>query len=250
MRSSCRVPPKRLSAAGDGRYEVRAYVAERAAAAETLERLVADRTQELALANAALRQEMEERGKAEEALRQSQKMEAVGQLTGGLAHDFNNLLTGIIGSLDLLKARVAQGRINELDRYITAAQGASRRAAALTHRLLAFSRRQTLDPKPTNLNHLVAGMQELVRRTVGPDIALEVVTAGGLWSSLVDPNQLENALLNLCINARDAMPDGGRLSIETANRWLDERAAREQDWHPGNMFRFASVTQGPACRRT
>ena len=214
-------------------YEVRAYVAERAAAAETLERLVADRTQELALANSALRQEMAERGKAEEALRQSQKMEAVGQLTGGLAHDFNNLLTGIIGSLDLLKARVAQGRINELDRYITAAQGASRRAAALTHRLLAFSRRQTLDPKPTNLNHLVAGMQELVRRTVGPDIALEVVTAGGIWSSLVDPNQLENALLNLCINARDAMPDGGRLSIETANRWLDERAAREQDLAPG-----------------
>jgi signal transduction histidine kinase len=214
-------------------YEVRAYVAERAAAAETLERLVADRTQELAAANSALRQEMAERGKAEEALRQSQKMEAVGQLTGGLAHDFNNLLTGIIGSLDLLKVRVAQGRINELDRYITAAQGASRRAAALTHRLLAFSRRQTLDPKPTNLNHLVAGMQDLVRRTVGPDIALEIVTAGRLWNSLVDPNQLENALLNLCINARDAMPDGGRLSIETANRWLDECAAREQDLAPG-----------------
>jgi len=177
--------------------------------------------------------EMAERGQAEEALRQSQKMEAVGQLTGGLAHDFNNLLTGITGSLELLQARISQGRLGEVDRYITAAQGAAKRAAALTHRLLAFSRRQTLAPKPTDLNRLVAGMEELVRRTVGPAIAVEVVTAGGLWTTLVDPNQLENALLNLCINARDAMPDGGRLTVETANRWLDGRAARERDVPPG-----------------
>ena len=170
---------------------------------------------------------------AEEALRQSQKMEAVGQLTGGLAHDFNNLLTGITGSLELLNTRVRQGRINEIDRYITAAQGASKRAAALTHRLLAFSRRQTLDPKPTDVNRLVAGMEELVRRTVGPAIAVEAVAAGGLWATLVDPHQLENALLNLCINARDAMPDGGRLTIETGNKWLDHRAARERDLPPG-----------------
>jgi signal transduction histidine kinase len=170
---------------------------------------------------------------AEEQLRQSQKMEAVGQLTGGLAHDFNNLLTGITGSLELLNTRVSQGRINEIDRYVTAAQGASKRAAALTHRLLAFSRRQTLDPKPTDVNRLVASMEELVRRTVGPEVAVETVAAGGLWTTLVDPNQLENALLNLCINARDAMPDGGRLTIETGNKWLDHRAARDRDLPPG-----------------
>ncbi|NNM74216.1 PAS domain-containing protein [Enterovirga sp. DB1703] len=170
---------------------------------------------------------------AEEALRQAQKMEAVGQLTGGLAHDFNNLLAGISGSLELMQTRMTQGRYTELDRYMGAAQGAAKRAAALTHRLLAFSRRQTLDPKPTNVNRLVAGMEELIRRTVGPAIMVEVVAAGGLWATLVDPPQLENSLLNLCINARDAMPDGGRLTIETANRWLDRRAASERDLQPG-----------------
>ena len=174
--------------------------------------------------------------RAEDALRQSQKMEAVGQLTGGLAHDFNNLLTGISGSLDLLGKRVAQGRVNDLDRYIVAAQGASKRAAALTHRLLAFSRRQTLDPKPTDVNRLVAGMADLIRRTVGPAITVEIVDAVGLWIALVDPPQLENALLNLCINARDAMPDGGRLTIETGNRWMDDRAARERDVPPGQYL--------------
>ena len=174
-----------------------------------------------------------ERVQVEERLRQSQKMEAVGQLTGGLAHDFNNLLAGISGSLELLQARVAQGRIGDLDRYLVAAQGASKRAAALTHRLLAFTRRQTLDPKPTDVNRLVSGMEELVRRTMGPQVAVEIVGAGGLWTTLVDPNQLENALLNLCINARDAMPDGGRLTIETGNKWLDARAARERDLPPG-----------------
>ena len=169
----------------------------------------------------------------DEQLRQAQKMEAIGQLTGGLAHDFNNLLTGIAGSLELLETRVAQGRTKDLDRYTTAAQGAARRAAALTHRLLAFSRRQTLDPQPTNINRLVTGMEELIRRTVGPAIAVEVVAAGGVWATRLDPNQLENALLNLCINARDAMPDGGRMTIETGNKWLDERAAGERDLPPG-----------------
>jgi signal transduction histidine kinase/CheY-like chemotaxis protein len=170
---------------------------------------------------------------AEEALRQSQKMEAVGQLTGGIAHDFNNLLTGIIGSLELLGIRIAQGRLADVERYSLAAQGAAKRAASLTHRLLAFSRRQTLDPKPTDMNRLIAGMEELIRRTIGPAIELETVAAGGLWPTLVDPNQLENALLNLCINARDAMPDGGRLTIESGNRWLDARAARDRDLEPG-----------------
>jgi PAS domain S-box-containing protein len=177
----------------------------------------------------------------EEQLRQSQKMEAVGQLTGGLAHDFNNLLTGITGSLELLQTRVAQGRLSEVDRYVSAAQGASKRAAALTHRLLAFSRRQTLEPKPTDANRLVAGMEELIRRTLGPSVRLEVIAAGALWSTLVDPNQLENALLNLAINARDAMPDGGRLTIETGNTWLDDRSARQRDL-PRGQYVSVSVS--------
>ena len=172
----------------------------------------------------------------EEALRQAQKMEAVGQLTGGLAHDFNNLLTAIAGNLELLQMRVAQGRLAELEHYFAAAQGAARRAAALTHRLLAFSRRQTLDPKPTDVNRLGAGMEDLIRRTGGPSVASEVVGAMGLWTTLVDPNQLENALLNLCINARDAMPDGGRLTIETANRWMDERTARGRELPAGQYI--------------
>ena len=171
--------------------------------------------------------------RAQDALRQSQKMEAVGQLTGGLAHDFNNLLAAISGSLEVMQMRIAQGRTGEIDRFMMAAKGAVRRAAALTHRLLAFSRRQTLDPKPTDANRLVADMEELVRRTIGPGIQLSVAGASGLWSTLVDPNQLENALLNLCLNARDAMPDGGRLTIATANETLDELEARERDLPPG-----------------
>ncbi len=174
-----------------------------------------------------------DRRQLEEQLRQSQKMEAVGQLTGGLAHDFNNLLTGIAGSLELLQTRVAQGRHGEIDRYVAAAQGASKRASALTHRLLAFSRQQTLDPKSIDANKLIVGMEELIRRTIGPAVALEVIAAGGLWNTLVDPSQLDNALLNLAINARDAMPDGGRLTIEAGNKWLDEQAARQRELAPG-----------------
>jgi signal transduction histidine kinase/ActR/RegA family two-component response regulator len=185
-----------------------------------------------------------ERKHAEDALRQSQKMEAVGQLTGGIAHDFNNLLTGIIGSLELLEVRLRQGRTSEIHRYVAAAQGASKRAAALTHRLLAFSRRQTLDPKPTDVNRLVMDMEELIRRTVGPQITLEVVTAGGLWSALIDASQLESALLNLCINARDAMPEGGRITIETANKWLDDQAARERDLPPGQYLSLCVSDNG------
>ncbi len=187
--------------------------------AASLERQVAERTAELVA--------------AEDALRQSQKMEAVGQLTGGLAHDFNNLLTGISGSLEMIQLRLGQGRGADVDRYVEAAQGAARRAAALTHRLLAFSRRQTLDPRPTDANALIVGMEELVRRTVGPSVLVETALAPDLSSTLVDPSQLENALLNLCINARDAMPDGGRIMIETQNRHVDARAGRERDIEPG-----------------
>ncbi|WP_257714383.1 PAS domain-containing protein [Roseomonas populi] len=190
------------------------------------------------------REAAEALARAEESLRQSQKMEAVGQLTGGIAHDFNNLLTGITGSLELLRRRVAQGRLEDVDRYVTAAQGAAKRAAALTHRLLAFSRRQTLDPRPTEVNRLVAGIEELVRRTVGPEIALEVVPAAGLWTVLVDPNQLENALLNLCINARDAMPDGGRIAIGTANTWVDAGAAAEIGLEEGDYVTLRVTDTG------
>jgi signal transduction histidine kinase/CheY-like chemotaxis protein len=180
-----------------------------------------------------LRQAQLELEKSREQLFQAQKMEAVGQLTGGLAHDFNNLLTGIIGSLEVLRSRVAQGRLSELDRYVSAAQGAASRAASLTHRLLAFSRQQTLEPKPIIANKLVAGLEELIRRTVGPEITVETVLAAGLWPSFCDPNQLENAILNLCINARDAMPGGGRLTIETANSWVDDHGARQRDMAKG-----------------
>jgi PAS domain S-box-containing protein len=185
-----------------------------------------------------------ERDRAEDALRQSQKMEAVGQLTGGLAHDFNNLLTGISGALEMMQVRIAQGRVTELEKYSVAAQGAVRRAAALTHRLLAFSRRQTLDPRPTDVNRLIFDVEELIRRTVGPHVEVETVGKAGLWTTLVDPNQLENAIINLCINARDAMPDGGRITIETANKWLDERAARERDLDPGQYVSICVTDTG------
>jgi PAS domain S-box-containing protein len=176
-----------------------------------------------------------------DALRQSQKMEAVGHLTGGIAHDFNNLLTAILGSLELLDNRLTQGRLTDAKRYITSAQSASKRAASLTHRLLAFARRQNLDPKPTNVNRLVGDMEELIRRTVGPAVRVEVVGAPNIWTTRVDPNQLENALLNLCINARDAMPEGGSLMIETSNQWIDDRGARERDV-PAGQYVTMSVT--------
>jgi PAS domain S-box-containing protein len=185
-----------------------------------------------------------ELAKVREALRQSQKMEAIGQLTGGLAHDFNNLLGGISGSLELLERRLSEGRFSGLERYIIGAQDSARRAAALTQRLLAFSRRQTLDPKSTNVNQLISGMEELIRRTVGPSVEVEVVGAGGIWPTRVDRSQLESALLNLCINARDAMPDGGRITIETANKWLDERAAKERELPPGQYVSLCVTDTG------
>ncbi|TCM36053.1 PAS domain S-box protein [Novosphingobium sp. ST904] len=208
---------------------------DRAAAAlralnETLEQRVAERSAELM--------------KAEEQLRQSQKMEAVGQLTGGLAHDFNNLLAGVSGGLEMVGIRLKQGRLADVDKYVVAAQGSVRRAAALTHRLLAFSRRQTLDPRPTSVNALVSGLTDLIQRTVGPSIAVETVGAAGLWLTLVDPSQLENAVLNLCINARDAMPDGGRITIETANKWLDRNGARTHDMPEGQYLSLCVTDTG------
>jgi PAS domain S-box-containing protein len=180
----------------------------------------------------------------EEQLRQAQKMEAVGQLTGGIAHDFNNLLQGITGGIDRIQSRIEAGRYGDLDRFLKAVADSAHRAATLTHRLLAFSLRQTLDPRPFDVNKLIAGLEELIRRTVGPQIAVEVVGAGGLWPTRVDGPQLESALLNLCINARDAMPDGGHLTIETANRWLDERTARERELAPGQYVSLCVTDTG------
>ena len=193
---------------------------------------------------AKITRDLTERREIQMQLEHAQKMEAIGQLTGGLAHDFNNLLTGISGGLELLKRRIAQGRIGDLDRYITMAEGAATRAAALTHRLLAFARRQTLDPKSINPNKLIAGMKELVQRTVGPAIKVETVLAADLGPALCDPHQLENAILNLCINARDAMPDGGRLTIETVETSLDERDARVRDMQPGQYIAIAVTDTG------
>ncbi|SDI61742.1 PAS domain S-box-containing protein [Pseudomonas abietaniphila] len=175
--------------------------------------------------NETLEQQVEERTSQlrhnEEVLRQSQKMEAVGQLTGGIAHDFNNMLTGIIGSLELLRRRLARGKTEDLDGLIDLGVTSANRAAALTHRLLAFSRRQSLDSKPVEMNELVNSMGELLHRSVNESIRLDMCLEPELWTAEADPNQLESALLNLVLNARDAMPNGGMLMIETFNRKLD-----------------------------
>ncbi|MGA7996356.1 MAG: ATP-binding protein, partial [Bradyrhizobium sp.] len=158
----------------------------------------------------------------------------VGQLTGGIAHDFNNLLTGIVGSLDLLQTRLNQGRTDNVARYINAAMTSANRAAALTHRLLAFARRQPLIPKSVDVNQLVVSLEDLLRRTIGETIDLQIIAAADLWSTLCDPNQLESALLNLAINARDAMPDGGKLTIATSNARLDSVTADTPALSPGD----------------
>jgi signal transduction histidine kinase/ActR/RegA family two-component response regulator len=175
---------------------------------------------------AQLQDEVHRRESAEEALRQSQKMEAVGRLTGGIAHDFNNHLTVISSNIELLQRRMPAGS-EALNRLTDAAMAGVQRAATLTHRLLAFSRQQPLDPEPLDAGRLVASMSDLLRRTLGEDIAIETVLAGGLWQTRVDTNQLENVLLNLAVNARDAMPDGGKLTIETANAHLDDAYAAQ-----------------------
>jgi signal transduction histidine kinase len=196
---------------------------------ETLEALVEKRTAALTARLETLQKAARDYQQVESALRQSQKMEAVGQLTGGIAHTLNNILAGISGSLELIRIRTAQGRVGELERYIETSLTAIGRAAALTHRLLAFSRRQTLDPKPTNINRLVLSMEELFRNTVGPSIKVETGLTAELWFTLCDPNQLESSLLNLVLNSRDAMPDGGVLMIETANPVLGDRRGATGD---------------------
>ena len=186
---------------------------------ETLEHRVVERTAQLM--------------QAEDALRQSAKMEAVGQLTGGIAHDFNNLLQGIIGALDRIQKRVEQGRIADISRFLDGATASANRAAALTHRLLAFSRRQPVDPRPVDINDLIATVEELLRRSIGEAITMHIVPSADLWLVRCDGHQLENALLNLSINARDAMPDGGTLTVATANVFLDARQAMSWDLPAG-----------------
>ena len=197
---------------------------------QTLERRVADRTKEL----------ME----AEASLRQSQKMEAVGQLTGGIAHDFNNMLTGVIGAMDIMKRRLAAGRHDDLERFMDAAATSAQRAAGLTARLLAFSRRQSLDPQPIDANALVRSLDDLLRRTIHENIVLDIVAQDDLPYAVVDANQLESAILNLAINARDAMPDGGRLTIETRLAAIEADAASRDEIAPGRYIVVAVSDTG------
>jgi PAS domain S-box-containing protein len=193
---------------------------------------------------ARVRERTAELETAHEALRQSQKMEAVGQLTGGIAHDFNNMLAVVIGSLDLLGRRIGDADARAR-RYVDAASDGARRAALLTQRLLAFSRQQPLKPESIDANKLVAGMSELIRGSLGGDVRLETVLASGLWRTHADPNQLENVILNLAVNARDAMPDGGRLTIETQNAHLDARyVAAHLGTAPGQYVLVAVTDTG------
>ncbi len=193
----------------------------------------------------AEREQAEALEAAEAALRQAQKMEAVGQLTGGIAHDFNNLLQGIVGALDLVEKRLLEHRHGDVPKFVTAARSSANRAVALTHRLLAFSRRQPLDPKPVAANPLVESMEELLRRTMGERIEMTLSLADGLWQTLCDPHQLESAILNLAINARDAMPEGGKLILETCNIVLDERyTARAPEVRPGAYICLAVTDTG------
>jgi PAS domain S-box-containing protein len=205
---------------------------------QTLEQKVAERT-------AALEAEMVSRARAESALRQSQKMEAVGQLTGGIAHDFNNMLTGVIGGIDIVKRRIASGRFDDLDRFMDAASTSAQRAAALTARLLAFSRRQSLDSRSVDINALVQALDDLLARSIHENIRLNIIPGPAAPHAVVDPNQLENAILNLAINARDAMPDGGELTVEVGTVELDQAyAAAKPDIAAGHYVMIAVSDTG------
>ncbi len=219
------------------RYERELLEARRAAEKANAELVDLNRTLEARVTEA-----VDARLKIEAALHQAQKMEAVGQLTGGIAHDFNNMLAVILSSLDLLERRLARGE--DVARYVAAARDGASRAASLTQRLLAFSRQQTLAPRPLNPNQMVADMSELLRRTLGETVELETVLAGGLWQAMADRNQLENAIVNLAINGRDAMPAGGRLTIETANCHLDDAYAAENAIEAGQYVLVAVTDTG------
>lgn len=208
-----------------------------------LESRVAQRTAELERTNVELIAQMSARENAESQLRQMQKMEAIGQLTGGIAHDFNNMLSIVISSLEMLQRRLQRGEA-DFQKYIDAASEGARRAAALTSRLLAFSRQQPLAPAVLDANKIVSGMSELLQRTLGETIRIETVLAGGLWKTFADSAQVENAIVNLAVNARDAMPEGGRLTIETGNVFLDEAYAARHDTTPGQYVMLAITDTG------
>lgn len=198
----------------------------------------------LEAANASLREEMASRRAAEDQLRQMQRMEAVGQLAGGIAHDFNNMLAVVISAVGLATRRLAKGDL-DIAKYLDAAGDAANRAAGLTKRLLAFSRQQPLAPEPIDANKMVADMSELLRRTLGENVQLETVLAGGLWRIKADASQLENSVLNLAVNARDAMPDGGRITIETANAYLDDvYVSQDSGIAPGQYVLIAVTDTG------
>ena len=204
-------------------------------AREQLEAKVAERT-------AALEEEMASRDRAEAALRQSHKMEAVGQLTGGIAHDFNNMLTGVIGAMDIMKRRLAAGRVDDLPRFMDAAATSANRAAALTQRLLAFSRRQSLDARPLDVGALIASLADLLQRSVHENIRMVVVPGARVPLAVADANQLENAILNLVINARDAMPGGGELTIETGRVAFDAAFATTAADAPAGDYVMVAIT--------
>ena len=234
------IPAKALETAGNtGRYEAEGWRVAKGGRqfwASVVIHPLFDNAQQI-IGFAKITRDITERRQAEEALEQaraqlvqSQKMEAVGQLTGGVAHDFNNLLTAILGSLELLEHQNQLLPV-EAERLLAVMRRAAERGATLTTRLLAFSRRQTLAPRLTDLNRLVANMSELLRRTLGVQTNVETVLAGGLWATMVDPHQLESSILNLALNARDAMPQGGKLTIETGNTYLDRLRAGARQGH-------------------
>ncbi|RMT50636.1 ATPase [Pseudomonas syringae pv. cerasicola] len=208
---------------------------------ESLELRVAERTRELATANELLQAEIVERAMAEEVLRHAQKMDAIGQLTGGIAHDFNNVLSGVMGALDMIRLRVAAGRVEEVDRYLDAATSSANRAAALTRRLLTFARRQSLNVTTVDINHMVRSMEELLRGTVGARAQLHIELEEGLNCVHTDEHQLENALLNLVINARDAVAVGGALRVRSQMLTL---AAQKDGLAPGDYVRLSVEDNG------
>ncbi|MCW2241513.1 hybrid sensor histidine kinase/response regulator [Azospirillum canadense] len=210
---------------------------------EELQRLVAERTAQLEDSNRRLRAEMEERVQVQQALQRAQKLEAIGQLTGGVAHDFNNLLQVIAGNLQLLERNISNAQ--EAQRRLHAAMGAVERGAKLAAQLLAFARRQPLEPRVINLGRLVRAMDDLLRRALGEAIDIETIIAGGLWNTIVDPDQVENVILNLAVNARDAMEGVGKLTIEAGNAMLDDHYARQHaDVTPGQYVMLAVTDTG------
>jgi signal transduction histidine kinase len=221
-----------------------------ARAGEELERRVAERTAELDQALTTLRRESRDREQAEDRLRQGENLKAIGQLTGGIAHDFNNMLQAITGCLSTIRSRVQQGRTAEVVAHVERAEGAAKRAADLTHRLLAFGRRQTLVPKPVSMDRIAKDMEDMIRRTVGPAVQVELKLADGKWSVMCDPSQLESALLNLCVNARDAMPQGGWLTVSTAELVLaDGEVSDFEDAKPGRYAAIAVSDTGTGMTR-